>query len=109
MALSSRTEKTDDMPEADRQWLPGLSFVQMETGFSCTPIFHGDLIMLFTRSTLNDRNANVSANVRDGETFAVAMPADKSDAANRTVIFITARILRRAGDEVAQTPQVAVE
>lgn len=95
------------MPVADRQWLPGASFVQMETGFTCTPIFHDDVINLSTRSTLNDRSANVNVNVRDGESIAIIMPFDKSNVTQRTVIFVTARVIHRAGDEPAQAPQAA--
>lgn len=94
-----------DMSKDEWQWLPGASFVQMETGFNCTPIFHGDVIKLFMRSTLNDHNANVSANLRDGETVAIVMPFDKSDVAKRTVIFVTARVIHRAGDEIARVPE----
>ncbi len=98
MVLSTLAKKPADMSDADEQWLPGLAMVRMDTSFTCMPIFHGDLIKLFTRSTLNDRNSNVSANLRDGEGIAIVMPFDKSDTTNRTVIFVTARIIRRAGD-----------
>ena len=103
MMLSPDIKKWADTTESEKQWLPGISSVQMQTGFNCTPIFHGDVIKLFMRPTLNDRSANVSANLRDGETLAIVMPTDESDMINRTVIFVTARIVRRAGD--APAPQ----
>lgn len=97
MALSTLAKNPADMSDADEPWLPGLAMVRMDTGLTCMPIFHGDLIKLFTRSTLNDRSANVSANLRDGESIAIVMPFEKSDTNNRTVIFVTAHIVRRAG------------
>lgn len=105
MMLSPDIEKWADMTDSERQWLPGISTVKMETGFNCTPIFHGDVIKLFMRPTLNDRSANVNANLHDGDTIAIAMHADKSEMINRTVVFVTARVVRRAGDEAAQAPK----
>ncbi len=103
--LSSDAKKFADLSSDELQWLPGVSMVQMETGFNCTPVFHGDSIKLFTQSTLNDRSANVSANIRDGETFAVLMPADKSNVTDRIVIFVTARVVRRLTYEDAVAAQ----
>ena len=97
--LSPAVEKFAEMSRDESQWLPGISTVQLETGLNCTPILHGDSIKLFTRCTLNDHSANVSANLRDGETIAIVMPYDKSDLTDRTVILVTARIVPRAGDE----------
>lgn len=101
LILSPLDKKTADVTEPDMLWLPGLSTVQIETGLNCTPVFHGDLIKLFARMTLNNIDVNVTANMRDGETVAIAMPAKKSDADKRTVIFLTARTVRRASDERA--------
>ena len=110
MMLSPDIKKWADMMESEKQWLPGISSVQMQTGFSCTPVFHGDVIKLLMRPTLDARSANVTANLRDGETIAIVMAADKSDTLNRTVIFVTARVIRRAGDETARaTKAVATQ
>ena len=103
--LSSDAKKFAGMSPDELQWLPGVSMVQIETGFNCTPIFHGDSIKLLTQSTLNDRSVNVSANLRDGETFAILMPADKSNVTDRIVVLVTARVVRRAGDEIAAGPK----
>lgn len=105
MVMAPQIGKLKDQLDVRKQWAPGISFVEVETGLTCTPVLQGDLIKLFTRSTLNDRSVNVNATLRDGETIAIAMPADKSDAASRTVIFLTARIVRRAGDEIARAPE----
>lgn len=105
LVLSTLTEKPTDLSEAEKQWLPGFSALQIETGLNCTPILRGDLIKLFTRATLNNRSANVNTTLRDGETIAIAMPAEKSDTANRTVIFLSVRLVRRAGDETARAPE----
>ena len=106
--LSPLTKKSVDGEAARKQWLPGFATIQLETGLSVTPLFQGDLVKLFTLATLDNRSANVTATLRDGDTVAIAMPADKSKGADRLVIFVTARILRRAGDEIAQAPKPAV-
>lgn len=107
--LSPLAKKWGDIPEAERPWQPGLTTVQLRTGFNCTPIFHGDLIKLLMSPTLDNVSANVTANMRDGQTIAISMPVDKSNLDRHLVIFVTTRVIRRAGDEVAQTPQTPVE
>lgn len=100
LALSPQAKKSANALEASKQWTPDTSVFLVETGLNCTPVLQGDLIKLFARATLNNRSVNGNTTLRDGETIAIAMPADKSDAAKtRTVIFLTARIIRGAGDE----------
>lgn len=48
---------------------------------------------------------NVTANMRDGQTIAISMPVNKAELDHHLVIFVTTRVIRRAGDEVAQVPQ----
>ncbi len=76
----------------------GITFTTTETGIVCTPLVYKDLIQLDLKASLENRQLNLTTTVKDEQTLAVEFPAENANSETATVLFITARIIRRAGD-----------
>ncbi len=88
--------------DSDPLWSPRLSLTHVETGLTCTPVVRDDIVKLAVNFMVNGRSINIQTNVRDGQSIAVLVPTEKP-AADRTLIFLNARIIRRAGQDAAKS------
>ena len=76
----------------------GLVLTTTETGIVCTPLIHKDLIQLDLEASLENRLLNQTTTFKDGQTLAMQFPAENANSETATVLFVTARIIRRAGE-----------
>ena len=89
--ISDETKASGILPE-------GIAFSTSETGIVCTPLVYKDLIQLDLKASLAPRALHLMTTVKDGQTLAVEFPAENANSETATVLFVTARIIRRAGD-----------
>ena len=89
--VSDEIEKSGILPE-------GLVLTTTETGIVCTPLVYKDLIQLDLEASLAPRVLHLTTTVKNGETLAVKFPAENANSETVTVLSVTARIIRRAGE-----------
>ena len=77
---------------------PGAVLTTTETGITCTPLVYKDLVQLDLEASLQNRLLNLRTTIENGETLAVQFPAENANSKTLTVLFITARIMRSAGE-----------
>ena len=85
----------------------GLAFVESRIGMRATPVLHGAVAALDFEVEIEGQVARARANLRDGQTLALLLPRPKS-AAYARVVFVTARIVRRTGEDVPMPRPVPV-
>ena len=93
------TPTEEALAKQDKNWRPGLTSILVEDGIVCTPIVRGDWVTLSMKATLQGRILQFVTTMKDGQTLAILAAPNQTD--KRLVVFVTSRIVRRAGDTVA--------
>ena len=97
-AYAALPENYSDEARENRILPVGSVLTTTETGITCTPMVYKDLIQLDLEAFLPSRVLHLTTPVKDGESLAVEFPTEDANSETATVLFITARIIRRAGE-----------
>ena len=97
-AYAALPENHSDEARENRILPVGSVLTTTETGITCTPMVYKDLIQLDLEAFLPSRVLHLTTPVKDGESLAVEFPTEDANSETATVLFVTARIIRRAGE-----------
>ena len=97
-AYAALPENQSDETRENKILPEGSVLTTTATGITCTPMIYKDLIQLDLEASLPSRVLHLKTTVKNGQTLTVEFPTEDANSETATVLFITARIIRRAGD-----------
>ena len=90
-----------DYKEAPKGLAPGVAFISSSTGLTCGVEIVADMVNLQAQVELNNTTSEIVTTIRDNQTLAIRLSSFDPNSPTVRIAFLTARIIRRALDNVA--------